>query len=100
VVNEKRWQQLSKDIREAISKAAVEMNKIMGKGWDDHQEELSRQFAKEGMVIYRIPPEGRAAWETPLKGIEEFWIQDVEKKGLPGKKVFNDFLKIARAVAK
>ena len=100
VVNEKRWQQLSKDIREAISKAAVEMNKIMGKGWDDHQEELSRQFAKEGMVIYRIPPEGRAAWETPLKGIEEFWIKDVEKKGLPGKKVFNDFLKIAQAVAK
>ncbi len=100
VVNEKKWQQFPKDIQEAITKASVEMNKIMGKGWDEHQEELSRQFAKEGMVIYRIPPEDRAAWAAPLKGIEELWIQDVEKKGLPGKKVFNDFLKIAKAVAK
>lgn len=100
VVNEKRWQQFSPDIQQGILKASSEMNKMMGISWDQHQEELSKQFEKEGMVIHRIPSSERAMWEEPLKGIEELWIKDVEKKSLPGKKVFNDFLKICKEVAK
>jgi hypothetical protein len=61
---------------------------------------LSQQFEKEGIAIYPISPENRAVWEVPIKGIEEFWIQDVEKKKLPGKKVFADFLRISKEVAK
>lgn len=61
---------------------------------------MRKQFEKEGMVIFRIRAADRTMWEAPLKGIEELWIQDVEKKGLPGKKVFNDFLKICKEVVK
>jgi TRAP-type C4-dicarboxylate transport system substrate-binding protein len=100
VINEKRWQQLPPDVQEAIKRATEEIGKVWGVAWDQEQEELRKQFEKEGMAIHPIPSADRAQWDAPLKGIEEFWIQDVEKKGLPGKKVFNDFLKIAQAVAK
>ena len=100
IINEKRWQQLLPNIQEAINKATEEVGKIWGLAWDQEQEELRKQFEKEGMAIFPIPAADRALWDAPLKGIEEFWIQDLEKKGLPGKKVFGDFLKIARDVAK
>jgi TRAP-type C4-dicarboxylate transport system substrate-binding protein len=100
IINEKRWQQLPPGIQEGINKATEEIGKIWGVAWDQEQEELRKQFEKEGMSIFPIPAADRAVWDAPLKGIEEFWIQDLEKKGLPGKKVFGDFLKIARDVAK
>ena len=100
IVNEKKWNQLSPQIQEGINKATDEIDKAWGVAWDQEQQELRIQFEKEGMVITPIPAAERALWDAPLKGIEDLWIQDVEKKGLPGKKVFSDFLKICKEVVK
>ena len=100
ILNEKKWQSLSPDIQQAINKATDEIGKIWGKAWDEEQQQLRTEFEKQGMTIYPIPASERAVWDAPLKGIEEHWIQDVEKKGLPGKKVFADFISIAKEVAK
>jgi len=54
------------------------------------------EFEKAGMMIYRIQPEDRAKWEEPLKGIEEVWVQDMEKKGLPAKRFLRNLKGFAR----
>jgi len=100
IVNEKRWNALPPNIQQGINQATDEIGKIWGVAWDQEQQDLRKQFEKEGMVIFPIPPADRAMWEAPLKGIEELWIKDVENIGLPGRKVFNDFIKICKEVAK
>jgi len=100
VINDKKWQSLPDDIKKVLEQAGKDTQKYHAERWDKEDAELETKFAKEGMTIYQIKPEDRAKWEAPLKGIEEEWAQDMEKKGLPGKKVLNTFMKICKEVAK
>lgn len=100
LINEKTWQGLPEDFRQALAKAGQETNAQHSQAWDRQTEELAAQFEKEGMAIYRVRPGERARWEEPLKGIEEDWVKEMEKKGLPGKKIFDQYLKICREVAR
>ncbi len=99
-INEKKWQKLPNDIQNALREAAKEHSKYFAENWDKEQLELAQQFEKEGMIIHRIPSEDRDKWNAPLKGIEEIWIQDMEKKKLPGRKVFMEFKRICQEVVK
>ncbi len=101
VINEKTWQKLPGDIQKALLKAG-QTNEIYspGEAWDREQRRLAKMFEKEGMVIYEIKPEDKEKWFPFLKGVEDAWIGDLEKKGLPGKKVFDDFKKICQEVVK
>ncbi|MCX5907780.1 MAG: TRAP transporter substrate-binding protein DctP [Deltaproteobacteria bacterium] len=101
VINEKPWQKLPPDIQTAILKA-TQKNALFSPGdaWHREQMQLVEKFEKEGIAIHRIPPDQRGIWEAPIQGIEEIWLQDMEKKKLPGKKVFADFLKISKEIGK
>jgi TRAP-type C4-dicarboxylate transport system substrate-binding protein len=90
-INEKKWQKIPEDLRKALLKVSEEFSDYSANSWDEEQVNLVQQFEKEGMVIYRPAREDRAKWEAPLKGIEEIWIQDMEKKGLSARKVFAEF---------
>ena len=61
---------------------------------------LVQAFEKGGMTFTLITPENRSVWDAPLKGIEEEWISKYEKMGLPARKVFEQFKKIALETAK
>jgi TRAP-type C4-dicarboxylate transport system substrate-binding protein len=87
IINEKTWEKLPQVIQKGILQAADEVAKRWGGYWDQMHIE-----------IYPIKPEERAKWDAPLKGLEEEWIKEAEKKNLPGRKVFNDFLKISKEV--
>jgi len=100
IINEKRWEKLPADIQKGILAAAQDATNRWGVYWDQMHDEAVQQYEKQGIQIYYIKPEERAKWDAPLKGVEEEYIKDVEKKNLPGRKVFNDFLKIAKEVAK
>jgi len=99
-INDKKWQSLPEDAKNVLLQAGQDSRKMHSERWDKETEDLAAQFQKEGMTIYRIKPEERAKWEAPLKGIENEWVQDMEKKGLPGQKVCDEFLKICKEVVK
>jgi len=101
VVNEKTWQKLPADIQKGLSKA-MQKNEIFSPGdsWNRAQMQQIENFEKQGIAIHHITPAERKAWEGALKGIEEVWLQEVEKKKLPGKEVLADFLRISKEVAK
>lgn len=100
VINEKTWEKLPADIQKALLQAGEETSKHAGEVIDKQQEELAVEFEKQGMVIYRLTPEEQKKWREPLKGIENEWIQDMEKKGLPGKKVYEEFEKVCKEIVK
>ena len=101
VINEKTWQKLPEDIRAGIAKA-MQKNEIFSPGDSWHQAQMSeiQKFEKQGISIQHITPDQRKVWEGKLKGIEEIWLQDMEKKKLPGKEIWTDFLQISKEVAK
>lgn len=100
VINEKKWQSLPKDIQEAIAKAGDEASKHAGEVNDKEQARLAKEFEQQGMTLYRLTPEEQKKWREPLKGIEQEWIDDMEKKGLPGKQVYEEFHKLCQEIVK
>jgi len=47
-----------------------------------------------GDVIVHLTNEERAAWETYMDPVIEKWIKECEAKGLPGKRVYDEFMQI------
>ncbi|MCL6449655.1 MAG: hypothetical protein K6U04_16245 [Armatimonadetes bacterium] len=47
-----------------------------------------------------MSPEEQAKWREPLKNIGQIWVDEMEKKGLPGRKVFEEFAKACNQVVK
>jgi TRAP-type C4-dicarboxylate transport system substrate-binding protein len=99
VINEDVWKGLPEDIRSAIQKAANESAIWLSENWDKQQKALADQFESAGMEIYRIPEGEKEKWFAPLAGIEKEWIENMEKRGLPGRKVFDAFYQISKAVS-
>jgi TRAP-type C4-dicarboxylate transport system substrate-binding protein len=100
VFNDKKWKTLSKDIQNALTAAARDYADYSGKEWDKQHIMLAEQFEKEGMTIYRIRAEERAKWDAPLKGIDEVWIKDLERRGLSGREVFESFKSASKEFVK
>ncbi len=100
IINEKKWDKLPAEIQKGILQASEDATKRWGVYWDQQHDETIKQFEKQGIEIYTLKPEERTKWDVPLKGVEEEYISEVEKKNLPGRKVFNDFMKICKEVMK
>jgi TRAP-type C4-dicarboxylate transport system substrate-binding protein len=98
VYNQKKWDNLPQDIQKGILQASQESAKRTAAYWHEQNNEITKEFAKQGIQIYEIKPEERAKWDAPLEGVEEEYITDAEKKKVPARKVFNEFLKIAKEV--
>uniref|UniRef100_A0A7V3N4X7 TRAP transporter substrate-binding protein n=1 Tax=candidate division CPR3 bacterium TaxID=2268181 RepID=A0A7V3N4X7_UNCC3 len=100
IFNQKKWEKITPELQQGILKAAEEAGRRWGIYWDEMLVETIKEFSKQGIQIYNIPAQDRTKWDAPLKGIEEEYIKDLEKKNLPGRKVFNDFMKIVNEVIK
>ncbi len=99
-INEKTWKKIPNEIQKVLLAEAKEYNKEHSEAWDRDQIRLVKEFEKAGMIVHHISEQDKPKWDAPLQGIEQEWIQEAEKKGLAGKKVFDSFLKICREVGK
>lgn len=64
-------------------------------------DEVNRINAEEtiknmGHKMIYLTPEEMDLWYAAVKPIHEAWIQEMEAKGLPGRKVFNEAKRLAR----
>ena len=60
--------------------------------WDESCRLAMEQAEKKGGEIYKLSPEERAKWMERINPIREGWIAGKEKKGLPGRQVFEAVL--------
>lgn len=100
IINEKKWQQLPQDVQKILLQAGQESNKFAGQAIDKQEQELIKEFEKGGMKIKNLTPEEKKQWKEPFKDIATLWIDDVEKKGASGKKIYDEFEKVCKEVVK
>jgi len=100
IINEKKWQSLSKEVKEVLQQAGSDCSRFFAEGWDGQSNDLMQKWEKEGMVFHRIQSQDRHIWDAPLQGISDVWIQDMEKRDLPARKIYQSFRKICQEVVK
>lgn len=49
------------------------------------------RIAEKGVAIYDLPPEESERWYSRFQNASRQWAEDMEKKGLPGKKAIKIF---------
>ena len=98
VINKKSLAKLPEDLQQALIGAAEQVAAVFAFFWDEQNQKMAQEFEQAGMTIRRITPEERATWDAPLKGIEKEWITDMEERGLPGQKVYDQFMVQVQAV--
>jgi TRAP-type C4-dicarboxylate transport system substrate-binding protein len=98
VINRDSLKKLPEDLQQALLGAAEQVAAVFAFFWDEQNQKKSLEFEQAGMTIRRIAPEERETWDAPLKGIEKEWIADMEGRGLPGQKVFDQFTAQVQAV--
>jgi TRAP-type C4-dicarboxylate transport system substrate-binding protein len=86
VMNEAKWNSLSKVDQEAIMSVSGEnFAREAGKIWDDQDSIANQDFANSGMKITTMSPEMTAELKNKLAFIEEAWIKDANARGVDGR---------------
>ncbi len=100
VMNMDTWNSLPPDIQAVFNKySGADYSAMVGKGNDEVQakfEGVIREYDKKmgNPPIYELSPEESAAWDAKVKPIWDKWVNEVESKGLPGRALLDDAIKL------
>ena len=98
-VNGKTWRSLPEDIRRIFLEVGLEQTRRFGKVADRKSEELYDQYRKAGVQVAVLTPQEQAAWVQATADVERQWVESLEKRRLPGKRVLEEFKKTVRSVS-
>lgn len=90
-MNLKSWNSLPPDIQKTMEGLiGAPLSEMAGNSFDKY-DALGKEEAKRvGAEIYTLPPEEKKRWEDRIRPLNEKWVADMEAKGLPGKKIFEE----------
>jgi TRAP-type C4-dicarboxylate transport system substrate-binding protein len=95
IMNRKKFDSLPPAVQKAIDDqvqwASERMNAI-----DDAENPKSLEICRKlGHTIVQLTPDEMKLWYAAVKPLQEKWIQDMEAKKLPGRKVFEEAKRLA-----
>ena len=96
VMNLDSWEKISsKDQKIIEGLIGSRMSEIGGTAYDGGAK-VGLQTAQEaGMDIYTLPAGELAKWRQALAPLYQKWVADMEAKGLPGQKVYDEAVRLA-----
>jgi len=91
VMNPKTWDSLPPDAQKIIEETSGgRMSEMAGSSYDAY-DQLGIEAAKKVKAeIYTLPPDEKKKWAERAKPVVDKWIADMEAKGLPGKKIYEE----------
>jgi TRAP-type C4-dicarboxylate transport system substrate-binding protein len=88
-INAKSWTKISAaDQKNIMDLAGVRMAKEMGTKYDTEGKVGYNDAKGKGVEIYDMPAGEMAKWKQAVSGIHQGWVNDMNRKGLPGQKVY------------
>jgi TRAP-type C4-dicarboxylate transport system substrate-binding protein len=90
IMNRKKYESLPSGVQKAIDDAVLWGTQRMNAIDDAHDPESLEIVQKMGHTIVTLTPEEMKPWYAAVKPIHDAWIEKMEAKGLPGRKVFEE----------
>lgn len=91
VMNPNTWNSLPPDVQKIMDElTGLKMAEKGGDAFDRYAAAAEAEVKQKGGDVYQLPPAERKLWLTTAQPVIEAWIADMEKKGLPGKQVYQD----------
>jgi C4-dicarboxylate-binding protein DctP len=95
-VNKDIWETLPKEVQQVLQEVATDYRdetaryvmKGAGKGVE--------KYVANGGTVFELPEAGRAEWAAALPDIAGNWADDMEARGLPGRAILREYMRIMR----
>jgi TRAP-type C4-dicarboxylate transport system substrate-binding protein len=88
VMNEASWKKLSPADQATLEKlSGAHFAKLAGSVWDANETIGRKELGKKGVQFIKPTPQEQAKFQAATASIVDKWVEDMEKKGLPGKKI-------------
>ncbi len=96
IMNSKKFASLPPAVQQAINDNMVWASEKMSVIDDGNTDEAYDLVKKRGHTIVNITPEEMKLWYAAAKPLHEEWIEKMEAKGLPGRKVVEEAKRLAK----
>jgi TRAP-type C4-dicarboxylate transport system substrate-binding protein len=100
-INPKTWDSLPPDVQKIIEDlTGARMAETAGASFDQY-DLIGQDFAKKaGAEFITLSPEEQKKWFDRIKPLNDKWVADMEAKGLPGKKIFEEASQLVQKYSK
>ncbi len=87
------YDKLPADMKKVIdANSGLEYTKQIGRVWDGLTVPAKKTIADQGGVIYALDAAERGRWIKAVQPVYKIWVEEMNKRGLPGQKMFDDLL--------
>jgi TRAP-type C4-dicarboxylate transport system substrate-binding protein len=94
VMNKRRYDSLPKDIKKVIDQTTgIVMSREAGRVYDSMRPVMKERCIKKGMQTIQLPPEDTKKLESLTMPLRQEWVEEMNKKRLPGKAVLDAAIK-------
>ncbi len=101
VMNLNTWNSLSPGDQKIMDDlTGLRMAENSGDAFDRYAQVAREEAVKAGSEIYQLPSAERKIWMEKARPVSETWVADMEKKGLPGKQVFQEAVSLVEKYSK
>ena len=100
ILNAKKFSSLPPGVQQAINDNVVWASEKMSVIDDGNTTKAYELVKKRGHTIVNLTPEEMKLWHTAAKPLHEKWIEKMEAKGLPGRRVYEEARRLAQEFAK
>jgi len=94
VVNDKKWEKLPEEVQKVLQETAHDYRDHLAKVTDEIAARSRKEFVEKGGTIISVTPEQRTLWATKLPNLAGTWVAAMNKKGLPGQQILEDYMQI------
>lgn len=95
-MNKTIWDKLPDHAKKIFKDVAEETGKVYLKNALAARDRFRKLMLKKGLKEQTLSPEERKRWAAALPNVAKEWADSMEKRGLPGKKVVQEFMAYVR----
>ncbi len=97
VINKNSWKRIPKDIQKIMLEKGIECAKkyAANVGAEDEKAMEKLKTKPKGKVVM-LSDADIAHWRSQLKPVQEKWVQDLEGKKIPGKKILKAYFELTK----
>lgn len=87
------YDKLPPDMKKVIdANSGIGYTKKIGEIWDELTVPAKKTITDRGNTLYRLDEAERQRWMKAVQPVYKVWIAEMDKRGLPGQKMFDDLL--------
>lgn len=93
LMSERSYARLAPELKRAIDEnSGLEYTKHIGKVWDGLTDGARKTILDAGNNVYSLSDAERARWAETVRPVYRLWVEEMNKRGLPGQKMLDDLL--------